>query len=202
MRLARPTHIQKTNRSSGWMSDFTEEIPGQIAAIINRLGDGRYTSTSIYPLPPDAAYDEDVHPTEWIQTTGIAPDRLTVEIKQRDMAGVHRLYTVGHSAAADETAETEIIHNGDNEYRVRPAEVLTAAEAIELFGHYYDTHGVPTGWHLRERPEFADTAVEEQLKDLAATGDDASATGRAPIGEKGSGAVTRQNKSNPGPSRS
>jgi hypothetical protein len=32
---------------------------------------------SIYPLPPDAAYDEMVYPDEWIQATGIAPSRLT-----------------------------------------------------------------------------------------------------------------------------
>jgi hypothetical protein len=59
------------------MSEFTEEIPGQIAAILNKLGDGRYTFISIYPLPPDAAYDETVYPDEWIQATGIAPSRLT-----------------------------------------------------------------------------------------------------------------------------
>jgi hypothetical protein len=163
------------------MSDFTEEIPGQIAAIIKRLGDGRYTSTSIYPLPADAAYDEDVHPSEWIQTTGVAPDRLTVEIKQRDSTGVHRLYTIGHPEAAAETAETEIIYSGDNEYLVRPAEVLTAADAIELFQHYYDTHSVPAGWHLREQPEFADTSVEEHLKSQAAAGEEKTARGRAPV---------------------
>ncbi|MDX1875940.1 hypothetical protein SBI67_27805 [Mycolicibacterium sp. 120266] len=168
------------------MSNFTEQIPGQLAAGINRLGDGKYTSYSIYPLPPDAAYDEDVHPTEWIQTTGIAPDRLTVEIKQRDAAGVHRLYTIGHPEAATETAETETIHNGDNEYHVRPAEVLTATEAIELFQHYYDTHTIPTGWHLREQPEFADTAVQEHLASQAATGADTTARGRAPVADKGS----------------
>jgi hypothetical protein len=192
MRLDRPTHIQKTNRSSGWMSEFTEEIPDQIAAIINRLGDGRYSSTSIYPLPADAAYDEDVHPTEWIQTTGIAPDRLTVEIKQRDSAGVHRMYTVGHPHAAKENAETEIIYNGDNEYRVRPAEVLTAAEAIGLFQHYYDTHSVPTGWHLREQPEFSDTAVEQHLAAQAATGDESTAKGRAPVADESPAAKKAQ----------
>ncbi|CDO09886.1 hypothetical protein [Mycolicibacterium cosmeticum] len=176
------------------MSEFTEEIPGQIAAIIKRLGDGRYTSTSIYPLPPDAAYDDDVHPTEWIQTTGIAPDRLTVEIKQRDAAGVHRLYTIGRPEAATETAETETIHNGDNEYRVRPAEVLTATEAIELFQHYYDTHTVPAGWHLREQPEFSDTAVEEHLKSQAAKGDETTARGRAPVADKGAKAPKAQQK--------
>ncbi len=111
--------------------------------------------------PYGAAYDDDIHPTEWIQATGTAPDRLTVEIKQSDNAGVHRLYTIGHPEAATETAETETIHNGDHEYRLRPAEVLTATEAIELFQHYYDTHTVPAGWHLREQPEFADTADGE-----------------------------------------
>lgn len=174
------------------MSDFTEEIPGQIAAIINRLGDGRYTSTSIYPLPPDAAYDEDVHPTEWIQTTGVAPDRLTVEIKQRDSAGEHRLYTIGRREAAADSAETEIIINGDNEYRVRPPEVLTAAEVIELFQHYYDTHSVPAEWHLREQPEFADSAVEQHLAAQAATGDQTTARGRAPVDEKSAPAATRK----------
>ncbi|MCX2711961.1 hypothetical protein [Mycolicibacterium sp. J2] len=146
------------------MSEFTEEIPGQITAGITRLGDGEYTSYSIYPLPPDVGIYDDVHPTEWIQTTGVAPDRLTVEIKQRDNTGVHRLYTIGHPEAAAETAETETIHNGDNQYHVRPAEVLTATEAIDLFQHYYDTHTIPTGWHLREQPEFSDTTVEEHLK--------------------------------------
>ncbi|MBI3224830.1 MAG: hypothetical protein HYZ39_07205 [Mycolicibacterium cosmeticum] len=146
------------------MSDFPEEIPGQIAAGVNRLGDGEYTSYSIYPLPPDAAYDETIYPTEWIQTTGIAPDRLTVEIKERDSAGVHRLYTVGHLEAAGENAEIEIIRNGDNEYTVRPAEVLTTTEAIELFQHYYNTHSVPAGWHLREQPEFSDIEVARTQK--------------------------------------
>jgi hypothetical protein len=160
-----------------WMSDFTEEIPGQLAAGVNRLGDGEYTSYSIYPLPADAGIYGKVYPTEWIQTTGIAPDRLTVEIKQRDSAGVHRLYTIGHQEAAAENAETVIIYNGDNEYRVRPAEVLTTTEAIELFQHYYDTHSVPAGWHLREQPEFSDTAAEEDLKAQEAEGGTA-ATGR------------------------
>lgn len=158
MKLDRPTHIQKSNRSSGWMSEFTEEIPGQIAAIINKLGDGRYTYTSIYPLPADAEYDETIYPDEWIQTTGIAPDRLTVEIRRLDSDNIYRVYTVGHSEASKESAETEPIRNGDNTYQVRPAEVLTAAEAIELFQHYYDHHAVPADWHLREQSEFATPA--------------------------------------------
>lgn len=162
MKLNRPTHVQATNRSSGWMSDFTEEIPGQIAAIIKRLGDGRYTYMSIYPLPADAGIYDDVRPTEWMQTTGVAPDRLTVEIKQADATGVHRLYTIGRADSAEASAKTESIQNGDNTYLVRPTEVLTATDAIELFRHYYETHSVPAGWSLREQPEFSDTTVAEQ----------------------------------------
>ncbi|MCX8557512.1 hypothetical protein OS121_20905 [Mycolicibacterium mucogenicum] len=150
------------------MSDFTEEIPGQIAAIIKRLGDGRYTYMSIYPLPADAGIYDDVHPTQWMQATGIAPDRLTVEIKQADAEGVHRLHTIGRHGGAGESAETEPIQNGDNTYSVRPTEVLTATDAIELFQHYYDTHAVPAGWSLREQPEFSDTAVADAVADAAA----------------------------------
>lgn len=160
MRLDRPTHVRKSNRSSGWMSEFTEEVPGQIAAGINRLGDGRYTSYSIFPLPAGAQYDDTVVPAEWMQATGVAPDRITVEVKQADAEGVHRLYTVGRSTgAAGRTALTEPIQNGDNTYMVQPSEVLSAADAIELFQSYYDTHSVPSRWNMREQPEFSDTRV-------------------------------------------
>ncbi|MHA7662684.1 hypothetical protein [Mycolicibacterium sp. HS_4_1] len=141
------------------MSEFPSEIPGQIAAIINRLGDGRYTHMSIYPLPVDAGIYDDVRPKEWIQATGVSPNRLTVEIKQRDAEGEHRLYTIGRPANVSVSAETESIQNGDNTYLVHLSEVLTATDAIALFQHYYDTHAVPEGWSLREQPEFSDSAV-------------------------------------------
>lgn len=162
MRLEQATHILESNRAKMRMSEFIEEIPIQIAAGINRLGDCRYTYYSIYPVSAEVPYDEFPYSHDWIQATGIAPDRLTVEIKQRDADGVHRLYTIGRSTGYGETAETEPIQNGDDTYLVHPAEVLTAIDAIALFQHYYDTHTVPTGWHLRDRPEFSDIAVAEQ----------------------------------------
>jgi hypothetical protein len=189
------TFVLASNKAKMRMSEFPEEIPGQIAAGINRLGSRGYTLYTIYPIGPDVPYDEFPYPTEWIQTTGIAPDRLTVEIKKRDSAGVHRLYTIGRPEASAENAETEIIYNGDNEYRVRPAEVLTTTEAVELFQHYYDTHSVPAGWHLREQPEFSDTAVEGHSKSQAAEGGTTAAKGRAPIADKNTSAVKRPRKS-------
>ena len=183
------------------MTEFTEEVPGQIAAGINRLGHGKYTYYTIFPLPADAEYDQTIHPTEWIQTTGTAPDRLTVEIKQADTQSVHRLYTIGRSAAGPSEA-SEPIQNGDNTYLVHPNEVLTATEAIELFQHYYDTHAVPTGWTLREQPEFSDTSVAEQQDSAAATGGANASAGRAPIATTDEANAKGQNtdvtkKSNP-----
>lgn len=174
------------------MSDFSKEIPGQIAAIINRLGDGRYTHMSIFPLPADAAYDETVHPTEWIQATGVAPDRLTVEIKQADAKGVHRLYTIGRAADIDESAVTEPIQNGDNTYLVRPSEVLTASDAIALFRHYYETHAVPADWSLREQPEFSDSAVANALADSAISVEATPSSARAGVAKS----AATQKKSN------
>ncbi|CAM5710747.1 hypothetical protein MAUB1S_02704 [Mycolicibacterium aubagnense] len=130
----------------------------------------RYTYYSIYPVAPDVPYDKFPFSHEWIQATGIAPNRLTVEIKQRDTNGEHRLYTIGHQGAGQESGETEPIENGDNTYLVRPSEVLTATDAIPLF-HYYETHSVPDGWSLREQPEFSDTAAAEQRGGSAAADD-------------------------------
>lgn len=204
MRLERPTHVRKSNRSSGWMSEFTEEIPTQIAAGIKRLGDGEYEFYTIYPLPPEAKYDETVYPDEWIQTTGIAPDRLTVEIRRLDSDDVYRVYTVGHSQAAEESDESEPIPNGDYTYHVRPAEVLTASEAINLFQHYYDHHAVPADWHLRQQAEFATPADSDALPDKSYAGvsDNAAASPAAakggnagPAKEKGKDKAKRQKKS-------
>jgi hypothetical protein len=168
MRLDRPSHVRESNLSSGWMSDFTEEIPGQIVAGINRLGDRGYEYYSIYPLPADAGIDERIYPNEWIQTAGTA-QRLTVEVKRRDPDGVHRVYTVGRGGAADEPEESEVIQRGEHEYRVRPSEVLTAEDAIGLFQYYYDHDAVPASWHLREQPEFsAATSQGAEATPLAA----------------------------------
>ena len=57
MRLEQATHILESNRAKMRMSEFTEEIPAQIAAGINRIGDGEYTYCSIYPVGPEVPYE-------------------------------------------------------------------------------------------------------------------------------------------------
>ncbi len=51
MKLEQATHILESNRAEMRMSIFTEEIPGQIAAGINRLGDGRYGESPLLSPP-------------------------------------------------------------------------------------------------------------------------------------------------------
>lgn len=62
MRLERATHVLACNGAKMRMSIFTEEIPGQIAAGINGLGDGEDTFYSIYPVGPEVPYDEFPYP--------------------------------------------------------------------------------------------------------------------------------------------
>ncbi|MEU9807573.1 hypothetical protein [Mycobacterium sp. NPDC050853] len=154
MRIDKPTHIAESNLAKMRTSDFTEEIPGQLAAGINRLGTKGYTYYSIYPVAPEVRYDEFPYSPERIQACG-RDGRLTVEIKRLEADGVRRHYTIGRPSAADES-ETEVVYNGDSAYPVRPSEVLAPTEAIRLFLHYYDHNDAAPGWNLREQPEFAD----------------------------------------------
>lgn len=192
MRLEKATHILASDGATMRMSIWTEEIPAQIAAGINSLGDGEDTFFSIYPVAPEVPYDEFPYPDEWIQATGVAPDRLTVEIKQADAKGVHRLYTIGRPGRAGELGETEPIQNGDNTYLVRPSEVLTASDAIALFRHYYETHAVLAGWSLREQPEFSDSAVANALADSATSVEATPSSARAGVAKS----AATQKKSN------
>ncbi|WP_100458852.1 hypothetical protein [Mycobacteroides abscessus] len=136
-----------------WMSEYPQEIPGQLAAGINNLGkDGGFDDTDlyfqIYPIPPDAKQGDVIRSEEYIQAGGKA-ERLTVEIRRVERDGRPHQYTIGRAEAADEAGATEFIRFGENEVRVRPSEVLTAAEAIELFQYYYDHNTVAPGWNLR-----------------------------------------------------
>ena len=167
MTRRKPTHesVSGTTKGTfvGWMSEFPEEIPVYISNAIHGLGAENGpgdidTFYRIYPIPEGATGPNQGDPKEWIQAAGTA-ERLTVEVKRREADGTYRQYTVGRPSAAGEPAESELILIGDkNELPVRPSEVLTAADAIGIFQHYYDHQTIPEGWHLRELPEYADTS--------------------------------------------
>ncbi|WP_337954309.1 hypothetical protein [Mycobacteroides abscessus] len=146
-----------------WMSEFREEIPHAISYNINALGadggfDDIHTSYRIYRIPDGMQQGDKISPTEWIQTAGTA-ERLTVEIKKQDSDGIYRQYVVGRSGGAEEQDETESIQFGDFELPVRPSEVLTAADAIDLFLEFYDYNAIPPVWHLR--PLSAETLAAQ-----------------------------------------
>lgn len=152
-----PTHEQIIGTDVGtftsWMSDYPPEVKTQLSVGLTRLGQvGRHNDTyityEIYQIPPGTKQGDDITTDEYIQAGGKA-ERLTVEIRRIEQDGRPHQYTIGRAEAANEAGATEFIRFGENEVRVRPSEVLTAAEAIELFQYYYDHHKVAPGWNLR-----------------------------------------------------
>ena len=157
MSSLQPTHKLEIGTTRGAfamsMSENLSEIPSQIRNGIERLGStGRHDDVDIYfqifPIPPGVREGDRFISEEYIQAGGTA-QRLTVEIRRIERDGRPHQYTIGRAEAADEASATEFIRFGENEARVRPSEVLTAAEAIELFQYYYDHHKVAPGWNLR-----------------------------------------------------
>lgn len=152
----RKTHGMETGTTrgafTGWMSEFPQEIPTQLRVCLDGLGKDRGDDMDvyfqIYRLPPGTKPSDILEPEEFIQAGGSA-ERLTVEIRRIEADGEAHQYTIGRRGAAEEAGESQVVRIGDYEISVRPSEVLTAAEAFDLFQHYYDHHGVPEGWDLR-----------------------------------------------------
>lgn len=144
-----------------WVDNDAAKAARQIGINIDGLGKvdeefgDKDLAVSLYKVPEGTEYDEFPYTHEWIQACGTA-ERLTVEVKRLEADGVRRMYTIGRPSAANESAQSETVYNGDTPYAVRPSEVLNAAEAIELFRYYYENSDVATRWNLREQPEFAD----------------------------------------------
>ncbi len=165
--MIRPTHESVTGTTKGtirsWMSEFREEIPHAISYNINALGtdggfDDIHTSYLIYRIPDGAEQGDKIDAPEWIQTAGTA-ERLTVEIKRQDADGAYRQYVVGRPNAANEQDDTDSVQFRGFQHHVRPSEVLTAAEAIDLFLEFYDHGTIPPVWHLR--PLSAETLAAQ-----------------------------------------
>lgn len=177
MSRRKPTHEMVNGStqytSTGWMSEFSEEIPGSLESVIGRLGRENRpgdvnTMVRIYPIPEGTLQGDKIQPKEWVQAAGTA-ERLTVEVKLRETDGVYRQYVVGRPSAASESSASEPIRFGEHEVAVRPSEVLSAADAVGLFQHYYEHASIPQGWSLRELPEYADTSEQHASSASAST---------------------------------
>lgn len=145
------THGYITNFATAWISVFPEELNGFLTASLNLVGKDRGDHPTVeffimYQLAPDATQDEEPRGDEYIQVGGHA-DRMTVELREKTDYG-YVLSTIGRSGASEEE-RTEVINIGENSIKVCPAEVLTAADAIPIFEHYFDHHSLPAGWHKR-----------------------------------------------------
>ena len=146
------THAVTTNgRIHSELKPASGPLRDQIQGRLQRLDAGERYSLGLWALPPGVAFDDvdlDSWPQEFLQAAGSA-ERMTVELRMID-AGLARQFVVGRTPPADGApTDQEVIWDGFRE-TVRPAEVFTWAEAIDIFWAYYQSARVGDPWVLRE----------------------------------------------------
>lgn len=140
--------------SSGSLSNLVEEPSGNeelIRRLLRLVGTpGR--SWINFRLPEDVhlfAVKKDWWPRVWLQAAGTA-QAMTVECRRVDDDGVERLYTLGYGGPRDAVPRVVVSFNdGAASTLVYPDEMFDAAEAGDIFCHYFETEAVPDGYALR-----------------------------------------------------
>ncbi|KRE60089.1 hypothetical protein [Nostocoides sp. Soil756] len=146
------THAVTTNgRIHSELKPASGSLRDQIQGRLQRLDAAERYSLGLWALPPGVAFDDvdlDAWPQEFLQAAGSA-DRMTVELRMID-AGLARQFVVGRAPLTDGApADQEVFWDGFRE-TVRPAEVFTWAEAIDVFWTYCQSDEVGHPWVLRE----------------------------------------------------
>ena len=108
-------------------------------------------SLSLWRLPAGVPFDRvnlATWPQEYVQVAGSA-DGMTVEIRRAEQSGWGH-YVVGRTPSEASASRDEVVIPWDgHEARLSPSEVFSAAEAADVFAHYYDTGQVPDTLSLR-----------------------------------------------------
>ena len=144
------THAVTYNgQFSGPLNGAFWPVPEEIGRAINRLEGSEWYAVSLWALPPGKDVDQVPadFPDEYIQTAGRS-DRLTVEIREV-VNGVSIQQVIGRSTPAESGWET--VAWDRFEVPVLKNELLTAADAVNLFLEYYESKQVPTGYNKRPR---------------------------------------------------
>ncbi|WP_327637818.1 hypothetical protein OHB24_05285 [Kribbella sp. NBC_00482] len=127
------------------------EVIEQRLALLD--GVDRY-SLSLWRLPTDVPFDRvdlAAWPQQYVQAAGSA-DGMTVEVRRPGEPG-RRHFVVGRAVADNSGPAAEVVIPWDGcEARVYSYEVLSAAEAAEVFVQYYDNGQVPDTLRLRPLP--------------------------------------------------
>ncbi|MBO0767966.1 MAG: hypothetical protein J2O48_04690 [Solirubrobacterales bacterium] len=111
----------------------------RFAFLLWRLPDGR----SLHQVGPD-----DDARGHYIQCAGNFDGRLTTELREL-VDGVPHQYVLGRAADDSTEADQEVPYANHAQY-VRPNEVLTGPEVVDLFIEYYRTGDIPAGYVRRE----------------------------------------------------
>ncbi|MGL6234056.1 MAG: hypothetical protein ACRC20_01795 [Segniliparus sp.] len=162
--------ITSMRSMASWLSPDPERAKRRLDEELERLGStGAFGELRLAVVLSTIAagheYDEDHYTGEYIQAGGTA-ERLTVEVRMLESDGTSRQCTVGRAVSGTHEGSETLVF-GNNQIVVRASEVLTAAEAIGLFRHYYEHHGIPEEWHLREVETDVPAAHDEDLPDAA-----------------------------------
>jgi hypothetical protein len=119
-----------------------------------RILDGqvRY-SLGLWAIPSGRLFDRidlDKWPQEYIQVAAESPERMIVEVRRLE-SGVPSQYAVGRGerGATGVDLPSVVVRWAGIHTTVEAREVFTAAEATDLFLHYYEHGDVPPGMALR-----------------------------------------------------
>lgn len=147
-------HMMQTDNVLMELLGSSDDVTIQISDRLHGLGRQWFPPLPIdhwyciFRVPSSRVGNLDFQPPQFMQAAGQA-NRLTVEVRIYEPNRVG-LYVVGRPEALAEI-ETETIKADRRVLKVRPAEVLSAAEGVELFTYFYHHDTIPEGWHLRER---------------------------------------------------
>ena len=121
-----------------------------ITKTLSRLDGKKLYSLLLWKLPPGKSLDETSpkkDADEYIQCAG-SDEHITVEVRRR-RGSSYEHFVVGRASDRGDPGTKVTIQWDSAETVVAPHEVLSAAEAAELFLSYYRTGWVPPKYALR-----------------------------------------------------
>lgn len=125
--------------------------------MLESLDGSRRLAWSIWQTPPGVPLDRvnmKRFPQEYLQCAGTR-ERMTVEVRRREMDGVFRQYALGRTGS--EPGSEEVIRWDAFETVVRSNEVFDAEAAFPVFLAYYTAGCVPDDYPLRLLERGGDT---------------------------------------------
>lgn len=136
----RPTHaLTLDGRTSMEITGSILPLEDEVRRGLANLDGESHFAYSVWPLPAGSSVLDAPAPEEYIQSAGSAA-ALTVELRRIEDDGEARQYAIGRPGGDTTVVD---VPRGDYVMHVPAGEVFTAAEAGDLYWHYYQTGTVP-----------------------------------------------------------